>query len=54
MLIFERSLTWKTFIEFDNPDSAVRARLAMNDKYFCDDNTLLMNVYASKLTYITF
>ncbi|CAD8192624.1 unnamed protein product [Paramecium octaurelia] len=54
MLIFERSLTWKTFVEFDNPDSALKARSQMNDKYFCDDNTLLMNVYASKLTYITF
>lgn len=49
MLIFERSLTWKTFVEYDNPESAVRARLAMNDKYFCDDSTLVMNVYASKL-----
>ncbi|CAD8113977.1 unnamed protein product [Paramecium sonneborni] len=54
MLIFERSLTWKTFVEFDNPESALRARSQMNDKFFCDDNTLLMNVYASKLTYITF
>ncbi|CAD8106744.1 unnamed protein product [Paramecium primaurelia] len=54
MLIFERSLTWKTFVEFDNPESALKARSQMNDKFFCDDNTLLMNVYASKLTYITF
>ncbi|CAD8044380.1 unnamed protein product [Paramecium primaurelia] len=54
MLIFERSLTWKTFIEFDNPESAIKARQAMNDKLFCDDAQLTMNVYASKLTYITF
>lgn len=54
MLIFERSLTWKTFIEYDDPESAVKARAVMNDKLFCDDPTLLMNVYASKLTYITF
>ncbi|CAD8117993.1 unnamed protein product [Paramecium sonneborni] len=54
MLIFERSLTWKTFIEFDNPESALKARSQMNDKFFCDDNTLLMNVYTSKLAYITF
>ncbi|CAD8137344.1 unnamed protein product [Paramecium pentaurelia] len=54
MLIFERSLTWKTFIEFDNPESAIKARQAMNDKLFCDDTQLTMNVYASKLTYITF
>jgi hypothetical protein len=54
MLIFERSLTWKTFIEYDDPESAVKARATMNDKLFCDDPTLLMNVYASKLTYITF
>lgn len=26
MLIFERSLTWKTFVEFDNPESAIKAR----------------------------
>ncbi|CAD8179030.1 unnamed protein product [Paramecium octaurelia] len=54
MLIFERSLTWKTFIEFDNVESAFKARSQMNDKYFCDDSSLLMNVYASKLTYISF
>ncbi|CAK70180.1 unnamed protein product (macronuclear) [Paramecium tetraurelia] len=54
MLIFERSLTWKTFIEFDNPESAIKARQSMNDKLFCDDAQLTMNVYASKLTYITF
>lgn len=54
MLIFERSLTWKTFVEFDNPDSAIKARQIMNDKQFCDDPQLPMNVYASKLTYITF
>lgn len=54
MLIFERSLTWKTFVEYDNPDCAVKARMSMNDKYFCEDPTLPMNVYASKLTYITF
>ncbi|CAD8125638.1 unnamed protein product [Paramecium sonneborni] len=54
MLIFERSLTWKTFIEYDNAESALKARIQMNDKYFCDDQTLLMNVYASKLTIITF
>ncbi|CAD8139746.1 unnamed protein product [Paramecium octaurelia] len=54
MLIFERSLTWKTFIEFDNPESAIKARQTMNDKPFCDDAQLMMNVYASKLTYITF
>ncbi|CAD8172823.1 unnamed protein product [Paramecium pentaurelia] len=54
MLIFERSLTWKTFVEYDNVESAFKARMQMNDKYFCDDPSLLMNVYASKLTYISF
>ncbi|CAD8143244.1 unnamed protein product [Paramecium octaurelia] len=54
MLIFERSLTWKTFVEFEFPESANKARQIMNDKLFCDDPQLPMNVYASKLTYITF
>ncbi|CAD8077109.1 unnamed protein product [Paramecium sonneborni] len=54
MLIFERSLTWKTFIEFEYLESANKARQIMNDKLFCDDPQLPMNVYASKLTYITF
>ncbi|CAD8139112.1 unnamed protein product [Paramecium pentaurelia] len=54
MLIFERSLTWKTFIEFEFPESANKARQIMNDQLFCDDPQLPMNVYASKLTYITF
>ncbi|CAD8132574.1 unnamed protein product [Paramecium pentaurelia] len=54
MLIFERSLTWKTFVEYEFPESANKARQIMNDKLFCDDPQLPMNVYASKLTYITF
>ena len=53
ILIFERAVIWKTFVEFDNPESAQQARMTMNGVDFGDEQ-MKMNVYASQLQRITF
>lgn len=47
ILIFERGVIWKTFVEFINADQAIKARLSLNGQDFGDDTSLKMNVYAS-------
>ena len=53
ILIFERNIIWKTFVEFDNPESATKARMSLNGTEFWDEN-MKMNVYESKLERIQF
>lgn len=53
ILIFERGIQWKTFVEYDSHEAAVRARIALNGSDFGDDTQLKMNVFASALKKIT-
>lgn len=54
ILIFERQLQWKSFIEMDSSDSAQKALQNLNNKSLLNDDSTKMNVYFSSLKKIVF
>lgn len=51
MLIFEKAKVWKTFVEYDDPESARKAQINLNNKVIFEDGSK-MNIFRSKLKHI--
>lgn len=53
ILIFEKSLTWKAFVEMDSLQSAEKAKNHLNNDILLDDGSP-MNVYYSNIQQLNF
>lgn len=53
ILIFEKNVIWKAFIEMDSIESAIKARNALNDRPFFA-NSSRANIYFSDRETINF